>query len=257
VRAFFSTLILVIAIGGTTPNRGAAADDIIVLAAASLATALDEIVEYINSQTGMETNILVSYGGTGGLSRQIENGLPGHIFISASRPWIARLVSKGLLDATSVRDILTNRLALVANNGFASDLKIYPGFPIAEALGNGRLAIGETTSVPAGIYAKQALQSLGVWESVKDKLAPAKDVRAALMLVQRQETELGIVYKTDAAVGTNIYVVDTFDPTLHEPIYYTAAMLTHADAAIAQPFYDHLTGQVALGIFKRHGFRGQ
>lgn len=257
MRAFFSTLILVIAIGGTTPNRGAAADDIIVLAAASLATALDEIVEYINSQTGMETNILVSYGGTGGLSRQIENGLPGHIFISASRPWIARLVSKGLLDATSVRDILTNRLALVANNGFASDLKIYPGFPIAEALGNGRLAIGETTSVPAGIYAKQALQSLGVWESVKDKLAPAKDVRAALMLVQRQETELGIVYKTDAAVGTNIYVVDTFDPTLHEPIYYTAAMLTHADAAIAQPFYDHLTGQVALGIFKRHGFRGQ
>ncbi len=257
MRAFFSTLILVIAIGGTTPNRGAAADDIIVLAAASLATALDEIVEYINSQTGMETNILVSYGGTGGLSRQIENGLPGHIFISASRPWIARLVSKGLLDATSVRDILTNRLALVANNGFASDLKIYPGFPIAEALGNGRLAIGETTSVPAGIYAKQALQSLGVWESVKDKLAPAKDVRAALMLVQRQETELGIVYKTDAAVGTNIYVVDTFDPTLHEPIYYTAAMLTHADAAIAQPFYDHLTGQIALGIFKRHGFRGQ
>ena len=257
MRAFFSTLILVIAIGGTTPNRGAAADDIIVLAAASLATALDEIVEYINSQTGMETNILVSYGGTGGLSRQIENGLPGHIFISASRPWIARLVSKGLLDATSVRDILTNRLALVANNGFASDLKIYPGFPIAEALGNGRLAIGETTSVPAGIYAKQALQSLGVWESVKDKLAPAKDVRAALMLVQRQETELGIVYKTDAAVSTNIYIVDTFDPTLHEPIYYTAAMLTHADAAIAQPFYDHLTGQIALGIFKRHGFRGQ
>ena len=257
MRAFFSTLILVIAIGGTTPNRGAAADDIIVLAAASLATALDEIVEYINSQTGMETNILVSYGGTGGLSRQIENGLPGHIFISASRPWIARLVSKGLLDATSVRDILTNRLALVANNGFASDLKIYPGFPIAEALGNGRLAIGETTSVPAGIYAKQALQSLGVWKSVKDKLAPAKDVRAALMLVQRQETELGIVYKTDAAVGTNIYVVDTFDPTLHEPIYYTAAMLTHVDAAIAQPFYDHLTGQIALGIFKRHGFRGQ
>ena len=256
MRAFFSTLILVIAIGGTTPNRGAA-DDIIVLAAASLATALDEIVEYINSQTGIETNILVSYGGTGGLSRQIENGLPGHIFISASRPWIARLVSKGLLDETSVRDILTNRLALVANNGLTSNLKIYPGFPIAEALGNGRLAIGETTSVSAGIYAKQALQSLGVWESVKDKLAPAKDVRAALMLVQRQETELGIVYKTDAAVSTNIYVVDTFDPTLHEPIYYTAAMLAHADATIAQPFYDHLTGQIALEIFKRHGFRGQ
>ena len=77
------------------------------------------------------------------------------------------------------------------------------------------------------------------------------------MLVQRQETELGIVYKPDAAVSTNIYVVDTFDPTLHDPIYYTAAMLTHADAAIAQPFYDHLTGQIALGIFKRHGFRGQ
>ena len=244
------------AVGGTTPNRGAA-DDVIVLAAASLATALDEIVKNINSQTDIETNILVSYGGTGGLSRQIENGLPGHIFISASRPWIARLVSKGLLDATSVRDILTNRLALIAGKGFASDLKIYPGFPIADALGNGRLAIGETNSVPAGIYAKQALQSLGVWKYVKDKLAPAKDVRAALMLVQRRETELGIVYKTDAAVSTNIYVVDTFDPTLHEPIYYTAAMLARPDAAIAQPFYDHLTGKIALGIFKRHGFRGQ
>ena len=256
MRAFFSTLILVITFGGTTVNRGAA-DDINVLAAASLATALDEIVENINSQASIEANILVSYGGTGGLSRQIENGLPGHIFISASRPWIARLVGKGLLDATSVRDILTNRLALIASKGFATDLKIYPGFPIADALGNGRLAVGETTSVPAGIYAKQALQALGVWESVKDKLAPAKDVRAALMLVQRRETELGIVYKTDAAVGTNIYVVDIFDPTLHKPIYYTAAMLAHPDAAIAQPFYDHLTGQIALGIFKRHGFRGQ
>jgi molybdate transport system substrate-binding protein len=237
-----------------TSERGVG-DDIVILAAASLATALDEIIATSNKQNDTKTNILVSYSGTGGLSRQIENGLPAHIFISASRAWINRLAEKGLLDAASIRNILTNRLALIANKTHVTDLKIYPGFPIAEALGNGRLALGDTASVPAGIYAKQALQSLGVWESIKDKLAPAKDVRAALMLVQRREAELGIVYQTDAAVSTDIYIIDIFDPNLHNPIYYTAAMLLHPDAPIAQPFFDYLTGQTARRIFERHGFR--
>ena len=164
------------------------------------------------------------------------------------------MVKKGLLEATSVKDILTNRLALIENINNNSGLKIYPGFPLAQALGDGRLAIGEINSVPAGIYAKQALQALKSWESVKDKLAPAKDVRAALMLVQRRETELGIVYRTDAKVVTDIRVLDIFDPNLHTPIYYTVAMLTQQNTNLAQSLFDYLTGEIALDIFERHGF---
>jgi len=253
VRASFSILTVIFIVSTITTNR-LAADEIIVLAAASLATALDEVIANRVRQTDMEPTVTVSYGGTGGLSRQIETGLPAHIFISANRPWINRLVEKGLLEATSVKDILTNRLALIENINNNSNLKIYPGFPLAQALGNGRLAIGEINSVPAGIYAKQALQALESWESVKDKLAPAKDVRAALMLVQRRETELGIVYRTDAKVVTDIRILDIFDPHLHSPIYYTVAMLTQQNTNLAQSLFDYLTGEIALDIFERHGF---
>jgi len=254
VRAFpYSLTLLGLLLFNLT--KEVSAEDIIILAAASLSTALEEIIEKRASQKGNNETIRISYGGTGGLSRQVENGLPAHIFISASRPWIDRLIKKKLLEPSLVKDILKNQLALIANKRVVSKLEIQPSFPIAEALGNGRLAIGETNSVPAGIYAKQALESLGCWEAIKDKLAPAKDVRAALRLVELQESELGIVYKTDAAASDDVYIVDVFEPNLHDPIYYTVAILSQSDLTLSQSFYNYLTGEDAFQTFEKYGFK--
>ena len=230
------------------------AEEIIVLAAASLSSALEEIIKARDKLGTEHRAIRVSYGGTGGLSRQIENGLPAHIFISASRPWTDRLINKKFLDPNLTKDILTNQLALIANKKHISQLEIHPGFPISEALGDGRLAIGDSHSVPAGIYAKQAFEALGCWNDIKHKLAPTKDVRAALRLVELREAELGVVYKTDAAASDDVYIVDIFSPDLHNPIYYTVAMLAHPDAAIARTFFDHLIGETALQTFQKYGF---
>jgi len=253
VRAFLFALIT-IAAPPFASSKQANSQEIIILAAASLASALEEIIEKRARSHTEYRAIRVSYGGTGGLSRQIENGLPAHIFISASRPWTNRLINKNLLNPNLVKDILTNQLALIANKKHLSNLKIRPGFPIAEALGDGRLAIGESNSVPAGIYAKQAFETLGCWDDIKHKLAPTKDVRAALRLVEIQEAKLGVVYKTDATASDDVYIVDIFSSDLHNPIYYTVAMLAHTDDTNAHAFFDHLTGEAALQIFKKHGF---
>jgi len=253
VRAFLFTLITVAALPFVS-SKQAKAEEIIVLAAASLSLALEEIIAERASLAANGRAIRVSYGGTGGLSRQIEHGLPAHIFISASRPWTDRLINKNLLDPNLTKDILSNQLVLIANKKHVSNLEIYPGFPIAEALGNGRLAMGDSHSVPAGIYAKQAFETLGCWNDIKHKLAPTKDVRAALRLVELREAELGVVYKTDAAASEDVYIVDSFNASLHNPIYYTVAMLTHTDATIARTFFDHLTGEAALQIFEKYGF---
>ena len=253
MRAFFFSLIAATALP-FAPFKQANSEEIIVLAAASLSLALEEIIEKRDRLDTDGSTIRVSYGGTGGLSRQIENGLPAHIFISASRPWIDRLMNKNLLHSTFIKDILTNQLALIANKKYVSNLEIYPGFPLADALGDGRLAIGETSSVPAGIYAKQALEALGCWNDLQHKLAPTKDVRAALRLVELREAEFGVVYKTDAVASDDVYVVDIFSSNLHTPIYYTVAMLAQTDTAIARPFFDHLTGEAARQIFEKYGF---
>jgi molybdate transport system substrate-binding protein len=226
--------------------------EITVFAAASLKTALDEIVAGWEAGAGNE--ITVSYAGSPALARQIEQGAPADIFISASRDWMDALAAGGHIRDETRRDLLGNALVLIAH-GDAAPVEIGPGFDLAGMLGDGRLAMALVDGVPAGVYGKAALSSLGVWEAVAPKVAQADNVRAALALVATGEAPLGIVYRTDAAAEAGVTVVGTFPPESHPPIVYPAAVTAEsADPEAATGFLDYLSGAQARAAFERQGF---
>ena len=168
----------------------------LIFAAASLQTAIDELAAPALRATG--SRVRASYAASSALARQIENGAPADLFISADLEWMDYVADRRLIRAASRVNLLGNRLVLIAPEDRPSTLKIAPGFPLAAALGRDRLAVANPAAVPAGKYARAALTALGVWESVASKVAAAENVRAALMLVSRGEAPLGIVYRTDA-----------------------------------------------------------
>ena len=224
---------------------------VLVFAAASLKTALDALVEPARQSTGI--TMRVSYAGTPALARQIVEGAPADLFISADAEWMDYVESRGLLKPGTRTDLLTNRLVLVAPSREPVSLRIAPGFELALALGTGRLALADPDVVPAGRYARAALTSLGVWNTVSTRLAPAENVRAALLLVSRAEAPLGIVYRTDAAADPSVVVVDTFPDTTHPRIVYPAALTARATADAARLFA-FLKGGTAADEFTRQGF---
>ena len=231
---------------------GHAAEKVLVFAAASLKNALDEINIAWQAETGDSATI--SYAGSSALARQIEQGAPADIFISADLDWMDYLASKNLIKAESRAELLGNRLVLIAPADSAAQTEIGPDFPLAELLGGGRLAIAEVAAVPGGKYAKAALESLGVWASVEPMLAQTENVRAALRLVALGEAPLGIVYETDAAAEPGVRIVGAFPENIHPPIVYPVAVTsssTHADAA---GFIDFLRSEEARAVFERQGF---
>jgi molybdate transport system substrate-binding protein len=197
---------------------------------------------------------VVSLAASSALARQIEAGAPADLFISADEKWMDDVAGKGLIRADSRVDLLTNSLVLVASKASTLRLKIAKGFPLAQALGSGRLATGTVTAVPAGIYAKQALTALGVWDQVSDKIAGADSVRSALALVARGEAPLGIVYGTDAKDDPHVRVVAVFPESSHEPICYPAAVLTASTDPDAEGFRKFLLSPAGQAIFRRYGF---
>jgi molybdate transport system substrate-binding protein len=231
----------------------AAGEDVLIFAAASLRTALDEIAPPCGLTAG--ARILTSYAATSALARQIESGAPAQIFISADVQWMDYVADRDLILRESRVDLLGNTLVLVAPVSRPPEwpIDIAPGFPLAAALGDGRLAVADPTAVPAGRYAKAALESLGVWSSVADRLAPAEDVRAALRLVSRAEAPLGIVYGTDAKAEAGVAVVGWFPPDSHPPIVYPAA-LTQGAGPAATRVLQCLKGTAARTVFERWGF---
>jgi molybdate transport system substrate-binding protein len=222
-----------------------------IFAAASLQTALDEVVAAWRLETGGEA--VVSYAASSALARQIEQGAPADLFISADVAWMAYLSERGAIDAATRTDILANRLVLVAAVGTAEPVAIAPGLDLTALLGNGRLAIAETAAVPAGRYARAALEALGLWAGVADRLAPAENVRAALAFVARGETPLGIVYATDAAADPAVEAIGTFPAESHPPIVYPAALTAEASEEAA-PFMAYLRSATAVCIFIAQGF---
>jgi molybdate transport system substrate-binding protein len=256
-RAFRPVVRLAIALGvaaaiSGTPAGSAGAAEITVFAAASLKTALDEIVAGWEAGTGDE--VAVSYAGSSALARQIEQGAPADLFISASPDWMDALARGGYLRQETRVDLLGNALVLVAH-GAAVPVEIGPGFDLAGMLGDGRLAMALVKAVPAGVYGKAALTSLGVWEAVAPRVAQADNVRAALALVATGEAPLGIVYRTDAAAEDGLTVVGTFPAESHPPIVYPAAVTAEsASADAAEAFLDHLSGAEARAAFERQGF---
>jgi molybdate transport system substrate-binding protein len=227
----------------------ARAEDVMVFAAASTTNALNEIGEGFAAKTGHR--MVASYAASSVLAKQIEQGAPAAVFLSADRKWMDYLADRKLV--TGRVNLLGNALVLIApaDSTLATvELKSLGGL-----LGNGRLATGDPDHVPVGLYAKQALETLGQWAAVAPRLARAESVRAGMALVERGEVPLGIVYATDAAVSQKVKVVATFPGTSHEPIVYPVALVAGRDGAAAWAFLDHLHSAAAKGIFARHGFK--
>jgi molybdate transport system substrate-binding protein len=226
---------------------------VLVFAAASMQTALDALAPA--AERSANVRMKVSYAASSALARQIENGAPADVFVSADLDWMDELAAKHLIRPDSRTTLVTNALVLVAPRGAAPSLTIGPGFPLGLALGSGRLALADPSAVPAGKYAKAALTSLGVWSSVESRIASTEDVRAALRLVSRGEAPLGIVYRSDAVADPGVAVVGTFPATSHPPIVYPIAVTAtsaHADAAAALLAY--LRSPAARAVFTAQGF---
>jgi molybdate transport system substrate-binding protein len=224
----------------------------LVLAAASLQESLNAVADRWAAK-GHPRPVL-SFAASSALARQVEAGARADLFISADEQWMDYLAGKKLLKAGTRVSFLTNSLVLVAPVNSGIRLAIRRGFPLAQALGNGRLAMADPASVPAGKYGKEALTNLGVWSSVSGKIARGENVRAALALVSRGEAPLGIVYATDAKAEHGVKVIGTFPASSHEPITYPVATLgasTHRDA---EGFRRFLNSGEGKAIFRNFGF---
>src|SRR6478672_12555252 len=203
---------------GGVQSVSAQGKNVVVFAAASLKDALDEIARQWQRETGKKA--VISYAASNTLIKQIEQGAPADMFISADLDWMDYGQQKGLIKPDTRSNLLGNRLVLIAPKDSNISANIQPGFDLAALLKGGRLAMGNVDAVPAGKYGKASLEKLGVWDSVKDKIAQAETVRAALLFVSRGEAPLGIVYQTDAAADPTVKIVGTFPENTHPPIIY-------------------------------------
>src|SRR5215813_9731272 len=230
----------------------AQAESLIVFAAASLKDALDEVNAAYQREKGQEA--AASYAASSTLAKQIEAAAPADVFISADLDWMDYLAKKNLIKPETRANLLGNRLVLVAPADSAAKLGIVPNFPLAQALGSGRLAIADPNGVPAGKYGKAALEVLGVWSSVVDRLAPAENVRATLLLVSRGETPLGIVYRTDAVADKGVKILDTFPGNTHPPIIYPIAAVAASTNPGNVGYIAFLKSPAARPLFEKWGF---
>ena len=249
---FLGALVLVLVPAGTRSQPAApTTGSVTVFAAASLTDSLKAAAEAYKARTG--ASVTLSFGASSTLARQIEQGAGVDLFLSADTDWMDYLQKKGLLADTSRKDLVGNQLVLVAGPHARPAPRIAPHFDLAGALGNGRLALADPASVPAGKYAKAALMALGVWDSVASKVAQSENVRVALEYVARGEAPYGIVYATDAKVAPTVRVIGVFPESTHAPIVYPAA-LTKTASPGAKAFLDFLDGPQARAIFEKAGF---
>lgn len=230
----------------------ALAEDVTVFAAASMKNGLDDFVTAWQAETG--DTVTVSYAGSSQLAKQIIEGAPADIYISANVSWMDEVEKAGQVMEGARKDILGNTLVLIAHGKEAAPVEIGPDLDLVALLGEGKLAMALVDSVPAGQYGKAALGSLGLWDAVAPSVAQADNVRAALALVSTGEAPFGIVYSTDAAADDNVTVVGSFPADSYPPIIYPAALLTGAADAADKAFYEALSGDTADAAFARQGF---
>jgi molybdate transport system substrate-binding protein len=229
----------------------AASRPVTVFAAASLTNVLDELGQEFTRTTG--ARVRFSFASSSILARQIEAGAGADVFFPADQEWMDYLERRSSIRQSSRRNVVGNRLVLIAPRTSQVQLAIEPGFPLVAALGNGRLATGDPDSVPVGRYARAALTSLGVWNDVADRLVRADDVRHALMFVARGEAPLGIVYATDARVDDRVRIVGIFPVGSHLPITYPVALTPRAGPD-AERFVQFLLGDAGRAAFESAGF---
>ena len=236
-----------LALIGLSKVSHAQALPLVIFAAASLKTALDEILA--------GQGVRISYGASNLLARQIEQGAPADLYFSADLDWMDYLAGKGLIRVGSRIDLLGNRLALIAPKNTPQSMKLVPGVDLSQALGrDGRLAMANVEAVPAGKYGRAALQWLGAWEAVRSRLAQTDNVRAALALVARREAPLGVVYASDAVAEPTVQVLGLFPEASHPPIVYPVAITQASRHPGAASMIDRLRGPAAQKIFEAQGF---
>lgn len=242
---FFFTLVL--------PCFSAESETVTVFAAASTTNAISEIgALFTEKKLG---TFLPSFAASSTLAKQIENGAPASVYLSANEKWMDYLEEKNMIHTASRFDLLGNRIVLIAPaDSPIAAVDIVPHFGLKALLGDGYLAMGDPDHVPAGIYGKQALESLGVWGAVSDRVARQKDVRSALALVEREEAPLGIVYATDAAITGRVKVVGVFPESSHPPIVYPVALVKGEETPEAEKFLDFLKTGDARAVFEKFGF---
>jgi molybdate transport system substrate-binding protein len=230
-----------------------AQDQITVFAAASLKNALDDTNAAFTKATG--TRVVASYAASSALAKQIEQGAPADVFISADLQWMDYLAGRGLIKAGTRVNLLGNRLVLIAAaDSRLGNLTIGQGFDIARLAGDGRIAIADVKAVPAGRYAKAALEKLGAWAAAEPKLAQAENVRATLAFVARGEAPVGIVYETDAKIEPKVKIIGAFPDGSYPPVTYPVAATADTKSQGAQQYMNFLRTPAAKAVFEKYGF---
>jgi molybdate transport system substrate-binding protein len=249
LRLFAGATLSLAVVGHAAADTG----KITVFAAASLTNAMQDIAKEYKKENNVE--VVSSFASSSTLARQIEAGAPADLFISADQKWMDYSVEKKAIDNASRETLLGNSLVVIASKASEQGaVTLDAKTNWASLLKGGRLAVGDPDHVPAGIYAKEALQKLGAWDTLSPKLAPAEDVRGALALVERNEAPLGIVYGSDAMASKGVKVVGTFPEDSHKKVEYPMAITDGHNNATVKAFYDYLKGPQASAIFKQYGF---
>jgi molybdate transport system substrate-binding protein len=246
---------LAVACGGEPAKEAdaAAPRPFVVAAASSLTDVMEAVAEAYFAEGHVAPRF--SFAATSELVRQIEQGAQVDVFVSADAEWMDYLAGKSLVDPATRRNVATNTLVLIAPAGKAFDIVVGPGMALGDKLGGGRIAIANPDGVPAGKYAKQALEQFGAWEGLEGSIARTENVRAALRFVEAGEAAAGIVYETDAlAAGDKVVIVGRFPPGSHAPIVYLAAAVVSGDQAQAKAFLDFLATDKAKAVFAAEGF---
>lgn len=252
-RCLVVTAIFVLTLSFASVAHVPAAERVTVFAAASTTNAVTDIGKlFAEKKMGEFTP---SFASSSTLAKQIESGAPANVYISANKKWMDYLEEKKLIDSATRTDLLGNRIVLITPAGSKLDqVDISPHFDLAGLLADGKLAMGDPDHVPAGMYGKKALETLGVWQGIQDRVARAKDVRAALALVERGEAPLGVVYATDAAITDKVKVVGTFPENSHPPIVYPVALVAGEESQAAKSFLEFLKTPESKDIFEKYGF---
>lgn len=251
----FAKLIAIVALVCTltvAPQHARAEETITVFAAASLKNALDDVNAAFTKASGVK--VTASYAASSALAKQIESGAPADAFISADLKWMDYLAGKKLIKPDTRFNLLGNKLVLITGkDSNLSELKISHGFDIAKLAGDGRIAVADVKAVPAGLYAKAALENLGSWAGAEPKLAQGENVRATLAFVARGETPIGIVYETDAKVEPNVKIVGYFPDGSYPPVTYPVAATPSSNVNVTK-YLQFLRNSAAKAVFEKYGF---
>ena len=253
LQAAIALVAMTVVLGGVAETVRAGSDTLTVFAAASTTNAVTAIGAIFSQKDPVRC--VSSFASSSTLAKQIENGAPADIFISANPNWMDYLAARQLIAKGTRVDLLHNRIVLVVPcDSGAGAVSIVKAFDLMGLVGDSRLAMGDPDHVPAGIYGKQALEWLGVWSAVEKRVARAKDVRAALALVERGEAAVGLVYATDAAISDKVRVIGTFPAASHAPIVYPVAVVAGKRSPATDRFMKLLQSPEAKTVFIKYGF---